>query len=102
MASPEELLVDAEQRQAEHPDTFEIPDAELRSILDKGLLAKVILESNGAGERVWLKITRVDGDTYTGSCMNDPIFTTVVRKGTRIRFGARHIIDVDVPADWKG
>lgn len=105
MPAPETLLVDAEQRAADHPGTFEIPDAETRSILAAGLRAKVILvgRDNNGSDRVWLEITRVSSDgTYTGRCLNTPVFTKTVKVGSIIHFSAKHIVDIDVPAGWKG
>lgn len=94
-------LGDAYERNAEHPDTFEIPSADEVDALQVGDLVKLMFEVQGTirgeyqnrAERMWVIITRIDGDDFVGELDNDPFSFRRLMAGDTIRFSKRHIID---------
>lgn len=85
-------LADAQQRHDESPETFHIPsDADLRAI-EPGSHVKLIFEAaDGPGERMWVRVTEIDGEQYVGSLDNDPFIMTHLGRGDTIHFERRHI-----------
>jgi hypothetical protein len=70
-------LSNAQALKAEHPDSFYAPDLdELRQTVKPGDFLKVC--ASGApgetfGERFWIEVESVTGDTVTGTVANNPI-----------------------------
>lgn len=87
-------LDNARQRHAEHPDTFEIPDATESEHLLVGQYAKLIFQEAGHGERMWVRVTEVTASGYIGELDNDPALVSSVRCGEPVVFGAEHVISV--------
>jgi hypothetical protein len=91
------MLIDAEIRHQEHPDTFEIPDREVREGLQVGDFAKVIFDT---GERLWLEVMKVGAvgmmkpgfDWYVGAIRNEPV-TLAQSYGDWVGFHPRHVIE---------
>lgn len=91
-------LDDAVARHHEHPDTFEIPDAQVRENLSIGDIAKLIfrIEVDGCEqvERMWVKVTGIEGKSYSGILDNDATCSPDVHSGLAVRFRAEHVIQV--------
>ncbi len=102
-------LNDGEQLHREAPATFEIPDIELRKILQPGDFVKLIFEFDevpGAPdpvERMWVIIREKISGGYIGMLDNTPSFIAENKYfwvGSELPFEYRHIIDV-LPGDKK-
>lgn len=91
-------LADAEVRHAESPETFEIPGAGERESLDAGDWVKLVFEiSDGSRtevERMWVKVTGRQDDSFQGLLDNDPYCTDELKSGEPVTFGARHVIQI--------
>jgi hypothetical protein len=96
------VLVDAEQRAAENPQTFEIPSRQKRQACKPGDRVKIILEvppgapkRGHGGERPWLIIQEVrQGPRYLGKLDNDLVVFTELKNDEPIEFGPEHIIQL--------
>jgi len=92
------MLIDAEKRHQNSPDTFEIPSREERASLQVGDFARLIFEP---GERIWVEVVKVGAEgvmqpgfaAYIGAIRNRPI-AVPLQYGDWIGFEAHHIIDV--------
>lgn len=95
-------LDDAAIIAAENPYTFYKPSAEAIALLRPGNLVKLIFafESDDPAaphaERMWVKITRIDGERFHGTLDNDPRYIRDLKDTDPIEFDARHIIQTDV------
>ncbi len=75
------------------PDTFWIPDAEVKDEIREGDLVKLVwLVKRRPGERMWVIVTHRDGDRLTGMLDNQPVFAHL-EYGETIQFGIDDIID---------
>jgi len=87
------MLVDAEERHRNYPDSFWIPPPEERRSLRVGDMAKLDFESR---ERMWVRVIEVAaqvGNIYVGVLTNTPVVVKA-RRGDRIEFGPRHVVDI--------
>lgn len=88
-------LADGEKRNAKSSGTFEIPALSDRIALEPGDHAKVLLESEDGGERVWVEVTASDSGVYTGALANWPVVRDWgVEFGGVLCFEPRHVIGV--------
>ena len=94
-------LIDGEQRNADNPDTFEIPEIEDRLAVKKGDMVKLGFEVEGedlGGERMWVEVSLVhevlgEIDWFMGTIANDPI--VIDRKfGDPVHFEPKNIISI--------
>ena len=105
-------LASGEKANAEHPDTFWIPEKERRENLKRGDAAKLIFEleaeheDTGAieigRERMWVIVAEKIGNTYIGILDNQPAMiepadNVYLRFGAEVPFTAEHVIDIDRP-----
>lgn len=67
-------FVDAQEMERLHPATFEAPTADELDELRPGMHAKVCTAGEG-GERFWVKIDTIEGNTLTGKVDNDLVRT---------------------------
>lgn len=84
-------LVDCEERNREHPDTFELPDG--RGSLRSGMFAKLIFkdpEGDFDGERMWVAVTGERSGVYVGTLANDPVLVDL-DYGDEVEFDASHV-----------
>jgi hypothetical protein len=95
-------FTDGEERNRQHPDTFPIPTTAQKQALQIGESVQIGVEGLQhsrpiAGERFWVRLTSVEGDTYSGTVRNDLAFSEEhgVKHGDLLTFEARHILDVD-------
>lgn len=100
------MLGDGVARNAESPDTFWIPTDEEIATIEEGDVVKLMFEVTGpthdfpgSGERMWVTVTRVRGDTYEGTLSNQPAMFGHLRYGDRVKFSRKHIIDYDYRDD---
>jgi hypothetical protein len=117
-------LDDGEQLHREAPETFFIPDLDLKQLLRPGDFAKLIFmiavagDEHPAFERMWVIVRKRVPNGYIGMLNNEP--TSIAQNeefwlGTEFRFEFRHIIAVDhsneesralanapAPIPWKG
>jgi hypothetical protein len=96
-------LEDGEQRNREAPETFHIPDLEVRKVLEPGDLAKLIFEIAVEGEeypaveRMWVIVRERTPSGYFGMLDNQPSSISendTFWVGTEVPFEYRHIISV--------
>lgn len=99
-------LESAVERLAEAPETFEIPDEEIRSRLVPECDAKLIFtmltrDGREVVERMWVQITGYTNTGYVGVLNNDPKTDGVpLSYGQRIEFQPLHVIDALPPERW--
>jgi hypothetical protein len=97
-------VANAEDRQRQNPDTFQIPSRRLREALSEGNCAKLVFElmpppvdpAAPAGERMWVRIRerREAGRKieYVGELANDPfVLAGELRSGEILVFGPEHV-----------
>lgn len=90
-------LDNGEERNANNPNSFEIPEEWERKSLTKGDLAKLIFLTDDGGERMWVEIKEVvGGDAYIGALVNHPVVIEGLEYGDFVAFHARHVIDVRI------
>jgi hypothetical protein len=77
------------------PDTFSIPSKEERLSVGAGDVVKLMfLQSDGWGERMWVRICRVGRWRLVGHLENLPLDFPRLDVGARIVFRRHHIIDI--------
>lgn len=94
------VLGNAEQRNLQNPETFNIPSLEERQGLLPGDFAKLVFHlamEDGhrfpPTERMWVQVNAISGGTYIGSLTNTPIFSSLLEFGDEVHFQACHVID---------
>src|SRR5256885_11193398 len=107
-------LASGEKANAEHPDTFWIPEGDRRDNLQRGDAAKLIFELEGededtgaieiSRERMWVIVADKTNDTYIGILDNqpatiEPADDIYLRFGAEVPFTAEHVIEIDRPPD---
>jgi hypothetical protein len=91
-------LSDAPELSAESPYTFFLPaDADLGR-LGPGDYVKLIFElippgENYAAERMWVRVTAVEGDTLVGTLENDPLEGKMCA-GDIVSFTLRNVVEI--------
>ncbi len=99
-------LESAEARHAASPDTFWIPNRQVRESLRVGQLVQLLFQIAGTGddgerevnvERMWVEVEGRIGDLYVGCLRNQPA-TVDPGQGLdfkmKLAFLAKHVIDV--------
>ncbi|OEJ12998.1 hypothetical protein BFL38_00060 [Brachyspira hampsonii] len=90
-------LENAFELNKEYPDTFKIPSKEETYSLKPDDYVKLIFtEENAVPERMWVKITNINGNNFTGILDNDPYCLKSVKCGDKIVFKTENIIDIDL------
>ena len=94
-------LDDGEAVHKEYSDTFWIPEKEKRESLQSGDLVKLIFrmeernnKDNVSVERMWVEVTGISGQFYTGILDNDPSGDVSVACGQKVYFNSCHVIDI--------
>lgn len=94
-------LDNAEEIHREHPDSYWIPEKEVRESLKPGEVVKLVFrmeETKGSDdvsvERMWVEITNKHQGIYEGILDNDPSGSECVKGGQTVYFQPFHIIDV--------
>ncbi len=83
------------------PYTFYLPSKERLDLLNLGDEVQIIFRSvpvySIGGERMWVTIDKIDGESLSGILGNEPQDMPQLKKGTRINFYRWQIIDIN----WK-
>ncbi len=91
-------LDDAEEINREHPETFFLPEAKERKTLTIGDLVKLIfridLGESVEVERMWVRVTGIEGKSYTGVLDNDAYCSQDVHAGMPVSFRPKHVIQI--------
>ena len=93
-------FLDGVARNAEYPNTFEIPSAKKKSKIDKGYWVKVGFESeNWGGERMWVYVIERLGDLIRGSLDNTPVCypKSTLKHGQILIFTVDHVLGIMNP-----
>jgi hypothetical protein len=104
-------LIDGEQMNAEHPDTFRIPSEADRRSIKPGQLVKLMfavpdplaVDDGFVAERMWVSVTNIVSDTFTtfnGTLANEPVVLTKLNFGDQVLFQPRHIIDIQNESEF--
>lgn len=98
-------LVDAEKIAQANKYTFEKPSQQVIQKLKVGNYVKLIFnfestnEEHPSAERMWVIITAINNDKFTGKLDNDPFFLHELFAGDQIHFEHQHIISHDLDID---
>lgn len=89
-ATSHAMLVDADARNEDCPDTFDLPS--IRDRLSPGDHAKLVFRP---GERLWVLVEKVYSDpvAYEGTLLDEPAVVRL-KVGQHVRFEPRHVVDV--------
>jgi len=94
-------LDNAEDIHNEYPESFWIPEKEIRKNLQSGSIVKLIFRMETKEdpeevevERMWVIINEKKDGFYLGKLDNDPMGSVNVECGQEIYFKPEHIIDV--------
>jgi hypothetical protein len=83
------------------PETFWIPPAEIKAAIEPGYSVRLAFDVRGVGgERMWVRVTGVEGDQLVGELKNSPLGIPRLYMGDEIKFNRDHILDVH-PPDWE-
>src|SRR5437870_1850063 len=80
-------LDNGEERHRQSPDTFEIPSEAVRRSLKPGDTVKLLFrEKDGPErsvqcERMWVRVTGMEGDRYVGRLDSQPVTSEVLGPG---------------------
>ena len=90
------MLLDGQAMKNEFPGSFFLPSEEQIAGIVPGTYVKV----SSYGERFWVCVVKVEGDTIDGVIDNTllrPINRSMLERGHCIRLQAHHILDVQSP-----
>lgn len=101
-------LISAEERNSEHPTTFQIPPRDRRESLDAGDGVKLLFDIERRGEgrasdrtvqRMWVIVKARTENGYTGILDSNPDIAgnPKLREGAFILFGPEHIASIGTP-----
>lgn len=102
MAQANWSLDDARELTEDAPYTFYLPSAEVLEMLQPGDIVQLVFRSevnddqDFAAERMWVKITGIDGDDFTGVLDNEPLSIPDLAEGDEIMFQSYHIINTQL------
>jgi hypothetical protein len=102
------VLLSAEEQNAAHPDTFQIPPLKKRETLQPGDSAKLLFDietkENGqvidrGVDRMWVIVKSHSESGYVGILDNNPgtAENLNLHEGDTIQFGPEHVADIDRP-----
>jgi len=90
-------LEDARELAEAAPYTFYIPSTEVIAMLRPGDVVKLVFRNDeddaDNGEALWLRLSEIDGDDFTGLLENPPAVTPGLQLGDEIEFCSYHIVD---------
>lgn len=93
-------LVNGEDINREHPDTFFIPSRYERETVEPGQLVKLIFElvdsddEDPSAERMWVMVKSRDELVYLGALDNEPYSIPNLHAEDPVMFGPENIIDI--------
>lgn len=95
------VLDNGEEIHQEHPESYWIPEKNLRESLSSGDLVKLVFrmeETKGSEdlsvERMWVEIKQKHDEIYEGILDNDPAGSECVVCGQTVYFKACHVIQI--------
>ena len=82
------------------PYTFYLPPDDYLAAIDKGDIVKLVFEGKPiskeyGAERMWVIVTKREGDSFEGRLDNDPFDMPQIKSGELVRFTISDIIDID-------
>ncbi len=86
-------LDSAEMRNQENPATFRIPSRDRREHVQPGDHVKLIFQTDEGAERMWVRVNKASGKSFTGHLVNEPI-SVPLQVGSLVRFRPEHICDI--------
>ena len=103
-------LLSGEERQAQHPETFSIPDRSERESLSPGDAVQLLfdIETREGGrvidrgvDRLWVIVKTRTGNIYRGVLDSDPGWAEglSLRPGSEVNFLPEHVIKIARPPD---
>jgi hypothetical protein len=101
-------LVNGEERNKEHPDTFTIPCECVRGCIRPGDYAKLGFlydDRRLMNERMWVQVKKQDPITgeYLGVLVYRPLMPGApVGRGDKVSFEAKHVLDITERQFWEG
>src|SRR4051794_8274673 len=96
-------LLSAEEQHLAAPASFHIPSIEERSTLGIGQQAKLLFLLAVPGkdlvqcERMWVRVTEVTAQRYSGVLESMPVTTGAIDLGAHVSFGPEHVAAVMIP-----
>lgn len=88
-------LIDAEEMNRQHPTTFFAPEPHEIEGIQEGSLVKLAFRYERIfTERMWVTVTKVDGNHFTGVLDNKPYDIPNLSLGDKVTFEVRHIYEV--------
>jgi uncharacterized protein YegJ (DUF2314 family) len=89
-------LASATERHQRSPETFRIPSVETTSSVQLGNYVKLIFTQGdeNPGERMWVKVTSREGDSWQGILANHPYTLPELKFNALIEFDTDNIIAV--------
>lgn len=86
-------LIDGEEMNKQHSDTFEIPH-KLRILnLKENQYVKLGFQEEGKKtERMWVLITKINDDNFEGTLDNEPFNLETIRHNDTVKFNSKHIL----------
>jgi len=95
------VLDNGEELNREFPDSYEMPEKDIRESLEVGSIAKLVFrmeKTKGSDElsveRMWVRVTNTHLNFYEGVLDNDPNGSSCVVCGQTVYFQSCHVIDV--------
>lgn len=98
-------LSDAREVANAHKYTFYKPSSAIIDKLEAGNRCRLIFRFDSdnpehpSAERMWVTIEKIEGDVFTGSLSNQPVYIKDLQVGDAVCFKSEHIIDLDVDDD---
>lgn len=88
-------LRSGELQNMKYPDTFQLPHKEELDAIDVGDIVKLMFIGSDLTERMWVKVTKVQGKgRFEGTLDNAPLSDMGIKPGALIKFERKHIISV--------
>jgi Uncharacterized protein conserved in bacteria len=93
-------LVDAVKESTNNPRTFLIPtDAEISALSERSTVKLIFLlkktpKDGSRAERMWVKISDIKGNTYTGTLTNTPCYLKSLSPGDTVSFCVQNIASI--------
>jgi hypothetical protein len=98
-------LINGDTMHAMHPETFAMPSAAERRMIQAGDVVKIgmvwDIKGGTSGERFWVRVKARDGEWFEGLVNNHLLNPehTGCNYGDIVQFHAAHIIDIDHSAE---
>jgi uncharacterized protein YegJ (DUF2314 family) len=91
-------LADGVAKHAAAPDTFRIPSDEAKASVRVGDRVKLVVQpETGLAERLWVRVTSVDGDAFEGTLVSEPMEVRGLSTGDPVEFERRHVVAISRP-----